>query len=768
MRTFLLFLLVSFSAYAETDIIQLPIDSGNLTLGKKVFYFIDKEGTLTIEDIVHPNRQNLFIKNKSNVTEFGLINSPVWLKFTIQELNPEAREWFLEIAYPALDKVEFYTWDGGKWLTKYAGDQYPFSNRELFYRNLGFFISFPPLKEQTIYIKINTTSASIIPLTLYQKKDLLTKISYTESAHFIFYGVLLAMIFYNGFIYISLRSSAYLLYSLTTLSMLIYQISFSGHGFQYLWPENIWLQKYVGLISVILFAVFAFEFMIRFLALKKNVRYILRSWLLLQNLITGMALSGSLTASFKVIGIVGIINALIVITVGILSWIKGNRSARFFVIAWSVYAVGTILSILRITGNIETNSLTNSAMQIGVVTELILLSIALADSYKLIVEENSNIQKELLEAQVKLVENLKSSESLLEQRVEVRTNELQASNQALESTLHNLQETQEQLIQSEKMASLGQLVASVAHEINTPIGAIKASGQNIEDAMDRTLDNFPKLFQILDLQMRELFLKLIHNKNRQKVIILSSREERAMIKETARNLELLGIDDARSLAETIVQLGLQDSITEYLLLLNHPESDFIFESAKSIANIVNSTYNINTAVGKVSKIIYALKSFSYENSEREMAEVHLRDGIEIVLTIYQNQIKQGIELICKFEEIPKVNCYSDELNQVWTNLIHNAIQAMNSHGTLTISIGQANNEAIITVADTGSGIPESIREKIFDPFFTTKRVGEGSGLGLGIVKRIIDKHKGRIEVKSEVGVGTEFSVFIPIKKTGIL
>ncbi len=395
--------------------------------------------------------------------------------------------------------------------------------------------------------------------------------------------------------------------------------------------------------------------------------------------------------------------------------------------------------------------------QFASAVEVLLLAFALADRY-------SMMRKEKEEAQQILVENLKSSERILEENVEKRTRELQTSYRTLETTLHNLRETQEQLIQSEKMASLGQLVASVAHEINTPIGAINASGKNIEDAIERTLDSFPKLFQILNLQMRELFFKLIQNKNRKKLIMLSSREERTMIRETARNLELQGIDDARSLAEIIVQLGIQDSIAEYLLLLNHPESDFIFESAKSIANIVNSTHNINTAVGKVSKIIYALKSFSRVNNSAEMVSMQLSESIEIVLTIYQNQIKQGIELIRSFENIPDIICYSDELTQVWTNLIHNAIQSMNSKGTLTIQIKKEDNNASVRISDTGSGIPESIRSKIFDPFFTTKPAGEGSGLGLGIVKRIVDKHNGRIEVKSEVGIGSEFTVYLPIKE----
>lgn len=761
MKALFLFLLISFSAYSESSI-PLHSHSGNITLGRNVYYHIDSTGILAIDDIVKPESQKLFIQNKSNVAEFGFISSPVWLKFTVQELSPDPEDWFLEIAYPALDTVELYSLQEGKWTVKYSGDHYPFSARELFYRNLGFFMSFPALKEHTIYIKIHTTSASIIPLTLHKKKELLKDISFTESLYFIFYGVLLAMIFYNGFIFISLKNLSYLLYSLTTMSMLIYQVSFSGHGFQYLWPENLWLQRYTGLIAAILFAVFAFEFMIHFLDLKKKTRNLLRAWLVFQNLISCIALSYSLTAVFKVIGIIGIINTVTVITAGVLSWRKGYRAARFFVIGWSVYALGTILAILRLAGLIETNVLTNYAMQTGVVSELILLSIALADSYKLIVDEKSKIQKELLEVQIRMVETLKSSESRLEERVASRTAELQESNKTLESALSNLKSAQAQLIQSEKMASLGQLVANVAHEINSPIGAVKASGKNISDALEYSLENLPTLFRTLEKQNRELFMKLIRHK-KEPSAVLSTKEERLLIKETMRQLDAVGIIDAREKAEMLVQLNVHSEISDYLPLLKHQESGFILTAARRISTVISSTKNINSAVERVAKIIFALKSFSNINVSERMVNADLREGLELVLTVYNNLLKQGIEVIRKYAEIQKIKCFPDDLNQVWTNLIHNSVLAMSGKGKLTIEVKQAGTEALVSISDTGIGIPTQIRERIFEPFFTTRPYGEGSGLGLEIVRKIVEKHRGRIEIETAEGVGTTFFIFLPFE-----
>ena len=141
----------------------------------------------------------------------------------------------------------------------------------------------------------------------------------------------------------------------------------------------------------------------------------------------------------------------------------------------------------------------------------------------------------------------------------------------------------------------------------------------------------------------------------------------------------------------------------------------------------------------------------------------MQEGLETVLTLYNNQIKQSVELIKEYADLPPIRCYPDELNQVWTNILHNALQAMDYKGTLIVTISQQDNNAVVAITDSGQGIPSEIKEQIFTPFFTTKAAGEGSGLGLDIVKKIIDKHDGKIEVDSQVEKGTTFSVWLPLE-----
>ncbi len=329
----------------------------------------------------------------------------------------------------------------------------------------------------------------------------------------------------------------------------------------------------------------------------------------------------------------------------------------------------------------------------------------------------------------------------------------------------HLIEAQRQLAQQEKLASLGQLVANVAHEINTPIGAIKSSGDNISNALNTAMSELAELMYKLDERSRHLFLQLIAEVNDGNAI-LNTREERRIVNETAAQLEAHKISDARRKAGILVQLRAHQHIERYLPLLTHPECERILSAAHHIAAIVNSASNIHVAVDRVSKIVFAFKAFSRISTHHERSLSNLREGMETVLTLYQNKINKGTELICHFEELPDMYCWPDELVQVWVNLIHNALQAMNYQGTLTIGMKQQDKEAVISIADTGPGIPEAIRSKIFDVFFTTKAAGEGSGLGLDIVKKIINKHHGRIEFTTEIGKGTCFFVYLPYEVEG--
>lgn len=342
--------------------------------------------------------------------------------------------------------------------------------------------------------------------------------------------------------------------------------------------------------------------------------------------------------------------------------------------------------------------------------------------------------------------------------------DLAMSHTDLAQTHQNLKETQAQLIQAEKMASLGQLVANVAHEINTPLGAIKSSNSHIGKALEQTLPNLPTLFQLLTPEEQRLFFSMLpqtHANNSE----LSARAERACRREMKTLLEQEGITEAEQKSAILMQLQVPiqvpGDVMALMPLLRHPQANFILQAANNLASILHSSGNINLALARVSKIVFALKTYSLGSHSDTKIPFDLREGMETVLTLYQSDIKNHISLICEFEPIAPLNCLPDQLNQVWTNLIQNALYAMTWKGTLTLGIRRIGNEAVVSVQDSGCGIAEEIRGKIFDAFFTTKPAGEGSGLGLYIVQKIVNQHQGRIEVQTGVGTGSTFLVILP-------
>ena len=338
---------------------------------------------------------------------------------------------------------------------------------------------------------------------------------------------------------------------------------------------------------------------------------------------------------------------------------------------------------------------------------------------------------------------------------------LQHRTEELTLTLNELKAAQSRIIQSEKMAALGQLVAGVAHEVNTPLGAIRSSITNIQNSLNTLLQDLPSFYRNIESGLLPVFNQLILRAV-ESTIFVSSKEERQYRRSVTRELEALDVENADSLADLLVDMGIYSGIDEYKDIFAHESGPLLMENAYKLSGIFKSTKNISLAADKAANVVLALKTYSRAESSEEKSTMSIKDSIETVLTLYHNLIKHGVEVIRTYDDLPNISCYCDELNQVWTNIVHNALQAMNGKGKLEIQIRNAEQFAEVRIIDSGSGIPENIKDKIFEPFFTTKPQGEGSGLGLDIVKKIIDKHNGQIEVESEPG-RTCFIVRLPIE-----
>ena len=380
--------------------------------------------------------------------------------------------------------------------------------------------------------------------------------------------------------------------------------------------------------------------------------------------------------------------------------------------------------------------------------------------------------RDITEQKLQELEIKQKNEELLASEEELRQNaeELQAVNdhlmkvkEDLENSLKELKETQASLIQSEKLAFLGQLVAGVAHEINTPLGAINAANTNAIRLMPTIIQNLIEISEKLNpeenLELQNILIQILN-----RTTILTSREERQYKKQVAEFLETQGFSNSSTLASDLVKIGVYEGLENLVPLLKKMEEvPQIMEILNAIGRMRVNLQNTATAVQKTSKIIFALKNYSYKSQTDQAQPFDIVQNLQMILTLYHNQMKHGINLITKFDEnLPTVMGYPDELNQVWTNIITNALQAMQYQGDLTIEAHQNNGHVEVKIIDSGPGIPEEIQPKIFEPFFTTKKQGEGTGLGLGICKKIIEKHQGEIKFTSQPG-RTEFVIKLPVR-----
>ena len=395
------------------------------------------------------------------------------------------------------------------------------------------------------------------------------------------------------------------------------------------------------------------------------------------------------------------------------------------------------------------------------------------------VEADANLLATFADQAAGAVENaqlyaqVRGASEQLEGKVRLRTAELTAINAELGRALSELRDTQAQLVLSERMAGLGLLVAGVAHEINSPSAAIRGAVDGMTAAMARLAAPMRALdAAVPDAVARQALFTLLEGHGRR--LAGERLPTGAAVRRAARDLRVrlaaaLGAD-AAELGTRLADAGADEVAVDEVLTAVPPGAAMsALTYLVEYADVHRGGLVISNAIVRIQRIVGALKTYSHLDEEPTRIPADVHEGIETTLTLL-GYVLRDITVVRRFAELPWVPIFVDELNQVWTNLIQNAVQACAGKGTISIesevapAVGTDPSGVVVRIVDDGPGVPPDILRRIFEPFFTTKPKGEGTGLGLGIVSQIVAKHGGRVHCESAPG-RTAFVVWLPTVAT---
>lgn len=711
MKRFLFIIIIIFTAFFSKAKAQVEInlqDKKQQNISNKVFIYEDVTGKMPLAEVI---AKNDFEANKEKVANVGLTGSKVWMK--LQLLKPKSKEEvYLEIKNPTFDEVILYSPSSGGYTQKYSGQGTAIHKRDVEHQNVIFKLAPAATDTVTYYLSIQSANPMTLPVYIGGLAATVDSIELGNVVFSLYLGLILTMFVYNIFIYFTVRDQSYFYYVIYILSVGFTQTSLKGYSFLFFWGDNVWLNNQGIVFSIVFVGITSILFTKEFLHVKhflKRFSPILNAVIICYVIGLLISLCGYPMEAQIMLQVLTIIASLLVVTTGFLVYRKNYRPALYFTISWSCFLLGVFIFILKDVGLLPPTFIINNAILIGSGLEAVLLSFALADKINIFKKEKEDSQAEALSISKENERLVREQNMLLEIKVKERTEALEAANDTLNSALINLKETQSQLVDAEKMAGLGQLTAGIAHEINNPINFVTS---NIKP---------------LELDINEL----------NEVITMYE------------NVDLNGDIDK--------QLGAIEAFKRRI------DINFVRDEIKSLLA------GIGDGARRTAEIIRSLKNFS-RLDESDTKPVDLNEGLNSTLVLIRSTFPSHLKVIKEYEAIPEVECLPGKINQVFMNLITNAVQAIkskpqpNEEEFLTVKTWQEDHQVKISIKDSGTGMPEDVKQKIFEPFFTTKDVGEGTGLGLSIVFRIIENHQGTIDVLTNLNQGTEFIITLPINK----
>jgi len=400
MRYVLFFLLSLLPAWGGA--VEFDEHTRSLPLGQLMEVFEDVRGDASIDEVTSPALEASFHRHDKPVLNAGYSRSVFWLRLDL-EYRPQSlagqQPWLLELAYPPLDHLELYLPDGqgGFQLAQRTGDALPFASRQIKQNNYLFELKLQPHQRQRIFLRLQSQGSIQAPLTLWSPRAYLEEQPARIYVLGIIYGVLLVMLIYNLFIFLSVRDPSYLYYILYIASFGLYQVSVNGAGVEYFWPNDPWWANAATPFLIGSAALFGCQFARSFLHTAEHSPWVdraLRAMMVLGALVMLLALTASYALALRLATYVALLFTAVIFLAGILAWLRGMRVARYFIFAWTAFLAGGVVNTLMVLGYLPNVFLSMYASQIGSALEVGLLSLALADRINAMKEERTRILHE--------------------------------------------------------------------------------------------------------------------------------------------------------------------------------------------------------------------------------------------------------------------------------------------------------------------------------------------------------------------------------------
>ncbi len=692
-------------------VLQFTEEQKNQYIGQYITIFQDSTRQLTFADV--QASPALFKPTNELVPNLGISGATNWVKFSLKN-NTNSDKLVVNLSHTAIDEVTFYRLcDDGE------VDSLHIKSRDLLktrtYRHQFFLFDVPLEKgeEATCYLKLYSNKQLLLPVSIHTPKNLIEVLSTIDLLSAAYVGVMLSMILYNLFLFFSTREAHYYVYVNYIFWVTIAQLAIMGFLSRFLPIENEWLSDNLITFSGAMSGVGAIFFVKSFLQTahaSPKFNRLLNLFLAGYFLSIGVLVIGYPLIAYNIVNVVAGAGSMIVLILAFQLSRQKYEETKFFLFAWCVFLISVIVYVLKDYGVLPYNFFTLRSVQIGSAIEAVLLSFALAAKINTYRQEKEESQLRTIEIAKENEKLIREQNIVLEQRVEERTHALKESNESLQKTLTHLKETQGQLVEAEKMASLGQLTAGVAHEINNPINFVTSN-------------------------------------------VAPLKRDIGMIWDAMAAVERIALSDLPvTEKERSIHLYKEELDFEYLKM----EIDFLLKG-------------MHEGASRTAEIVKSLRIFSRVD-EGSLKFADINEGLESTLVILNSVVKEGVKVVKYYGELPLVECYPGKLNQVFLNIITNALYSINKKfegkpgGILEIKTEIDDTNVYISITDNGVGMPVEVREKIFEPFFTTKEVGEGTGLGMSIAYNTIKKHQGEIKIESSIGEGVKFLLIIPLKQ----